>query len=1704
MVVTKRRFFIWALIVANALVQMFGAPPAYRAVAATSPQGLLGSPIVTPYPLAPPIGKLATPYPVLRPRRSGGSVDIIQAATAHLISRRIAGVSYAKIVTNGHLTPQAVGPVGTRVMPTSSQPGAPHLGSATRSQTISTRSASAISIRPMTVMTGTADPDGINRWWPYEEDAIGGVGKYLVNVATGNLVVQADDMAVSNKGIEFAFRRTYNSMSNHTYDGTDGSEPSLYGDKWTNTFDTHIAYNDFTAMNGQKGVSLYDIDGARYDYAPAGDGHAFTAPAGQFAVLYYDGAGYSWTKKSGTVYYFFDLNQPPSQAGLAGQIEIIYGRNHNNFLSFARSYTNGDASLAANLASMVVTAEDGRTVTLIFGDVSQNGSPTYRVLQSLTWPDGTTTVTFGYTVQFQGSTAIGPTLTQVTSPGNGSTTSGKINEEYNYAPSTALLTNVFSPRYYCSQNNDCSSAQNPIMSGPAYSFSYGSGTTLSQVGYFGDVNPSITDSTGSGYLKANATHDLGTTTPYRTVLLSYSSGSTTWSDTDNHRTVYAYDSVGRITQTTETTGDLNGGVSTLSTTAGWDSNNNLTFTTDPRGNETDYAYDNSGNTIAVALPSASTNVNGSLVSMRATSLYSYDANNNLTAHCDPMWVHVNGKDWVTRPAPSDSLCPNQTGTRQYIWNVIGSYEPFGEITQLTSPLGYLTSVSYALAQQGGSDYGLPTSVVGAGFTQEDGTNLTPQQTFTYDTHGDLICFSKGVGTWVLQYDVLNRPTVIGDPDDGSLLSCGKSSNSNTIVTSKTFFANGQLASSQTPEEAAAGVVTSYAYDADGDVIGETHHFGNQGASQPGTTQKYYDGADRLVEVGLPQDSTDFYSFPWLTRYLYDLTQGVGTVSFTQSTTHNFVAHGSMYKTQEFVNLATQWDTSASGSPTWTDLQGAAFDALDRQVALYKFGSITSTAYDATSSTLGLVSSALSQVGTATSNSYDAVGRLVSQSFSGGDAGVTPSVSTTYDPSGRIVSKYSAAFGTQTYTFDADGRLSTSAEPTGGSGLSNFPGSGVVNAPATLTYSYYPNGWRSALTVSSAALSKSNLLQYAYRTDGLVSQDKLNYGSTSVFGFTYSNAGRILTTSDPFSGTTKTYDHYGRLATYAIAAGTYDTYGYDPEGNRIGVHLNTSFNPNTFYHSFSKRNELVDRTRSANGYPVPSPSPTAFTSNHVSFSPLLAAQIGSQATPGPTPVPNPCTPLPPPFPPLKYSTTAGSIQYDAAGRQTDNHVGTTTKECVNSFWENWQQQNTDATRSYDALNHQVSQGTSIVTSGIGGTSPTYYLYERIAWGPNGHPLIIGTDSTTSGATPPPSYQIETLHWDGDQLLFTTNGTGQLDDIKVGALADYLPLDAGHVGLTVWDRDDKGQSVSEHNATGHDIWIVPDPNLQYQHVVVVNGSPQSGYTGQSSLPLYNTELGSMQASGPHGTPFNGMIDEPSADGITNEWTVFQGERTYSPDVGSWTTPDAYPGDIHDPASQKPFMYDRNNPISYSDPTGFTGTPNQNSSVPNVPIPTVGENLEDTMRPGVVDPDYDLAAMRQLFGMDAKVVEAQLMIIGVIVPGGPEVKAAEGVAEAGNIAVYIAVKDGKTIYVGITNNLERRAVEQLKNLGVQIRPIANGLSRDQARGVEQAVINNLKRTSEGGPLVNRINSIRAGSETYRQYVPFGETLLHNIGNRIPGFTL
>ncbi len=1280
-------------------------------------------------------------------------------------------------------------------------------------------------------------------------------------------------MAVPHKGVPLALRRTYNSQSEHDMAGSDGTPPSMYGNGWTSSFDAHLSGSSTGT------IRVWDADGARYDYTLAADGHTRIAPPGQYATLVSDGGcGFLWTQKSGVTYYFWTpdglgscvSSWNASYGAYAGRLYQIIGRNRNTSITFYYSWDGGNSAAGGKIWQVQAQTESGMTATLSFADVSG-----HRLLQQILYPDNVTTVTYGYD-------AAGD-LTSVSEPAYDAAGDRAVHGfGYQALGAGMIMYYVTSPRWTGTDGGYT-----------LFGFAGASpaSSTVSTIGRVGIVNPAVPDGTGAGFLQAgNATGVVQYLSEW------YGTGGVNpwFHDSDGHSTNWVVDSVGRPTQTQECTA-MSGWTCTgtwLVSNEAWDSVNNLATEIDPRGNRADYLYDPAGNTIAVGAPLNAT----SQGTFRPTKIFDYDTNNNLVAYCDETEAHAAGADWVG-PYPTvmanDSLCRTYGGATHWTETfVYPSYEPYGELASMTTPLGYTRTYSYAAGQQAGNDYGLPTSIVGATFTQADGTSVTPAQTFWYDAAGNIRCSSDGQGTSVMSYDALGRATSVADPDDssanGSSL-CGKSTGQpgwNTQSTS-TYFPNGAPQSSQTPAERAAGVATTFTYDADGNPTTETSHLGcaSGSACTAGITTKWYDGADRLIEVGLPHAPSDYYASPWPTRYFYDLSGG-GSVSFGGTA---FRAYGNLFKTQEWV------PATGASSPAWQDLRGSGFDGLSRAVAKYGFSPssnstvrTTTMVFDATTATSGLLSSMTDPLSETTTYGYDAAGKTVSVQFTG-DGGITPNKSFAYDAAGRQTNEYGAVFGTKTIRYDADGRAVEVDEPTTGS----------VTSPARLTYDYYPNGQKKDVNVASNALNASPLMSYDYRADGQRTKVHIGFGQQQGdFLWTFTDGGRALSQSDPYTGTqmpntqapvgagmtypttARSYDAFGQITSLRLPETFAYTFSHDYEGEIAGWTAPYKTGTATMALTNNLRGENVQEFLSSGSAYTTSRSSFA-NGDSVRLRPFV--KFGGQQTNtlDPTNAVVSATSrevfaVSPDMGRIDCGPLTTSNDYDFASRK----VSTSDSE------SNWSSDpscsdirdpgpNATPLYSYDAENHT----TVIQTTGA-----------IINWDPAGHPYKIGSS----------------LHNDRSGILFTTDAAGTLTQVKIETLADIDS--SGH--MVVLDRDGSGQRMSEHD------------NVSYGSIGLGSSVNPTIYNPTIPFVFPGSTNADQCTSGNCTRAAN--LEYNHSDGFTYAGLTFQGTRAADTSSGQWTTPDAVTGAADDPMSQKAFALDRNNAHEYVDPTGFT--PNQ----------------------------------------------------------------------------------------------------------------------------------------------------------------------------------
>jgi RHS repeat-associated protein len=124
----------------------------------------------------------------------------------------------------------------------------------------------------------------------------------------------------------------------------------------------------------------------------------------------------------------------------------------------------------------------------------------------------------------------------------------------------------------------------------------------------------------------------------------------------------------------------------------------------------------------------------------------------------------------------------------------------------------------------------------------------------------------------------------------------------------------------------------------------------------------------------------------------------------------------------------------------------------------------------------------------------------------------------------------------------------------------------------------------------------------------------------------------------------------------------------------------------------------------------------------------------------------------------------------------------------------------------------------------------------------------------------------------------------------------------------------------------------------------------------------------------------------------------------------------------------------------------------------------------------------------------------VVGGILRG--LLSSAPAAINTGDVAVYISTNAaGDVNYVGITNNVARRAAEQLAQKAIYINEIPGltNLSRADARAVEQVLLED-NGGPGGGQLLNKINSIARTNPIYAQSIRRGCYILSVVGYAAP----
>ncbi len=366
---------------------------------------------------------------------------------------------------------------------------------------------------------------------------------------------------------------------------------------------------------------------------------------------------------------------------------------------------------------------------------------------------------------------------------------------------------------------------------------------------------------------------------------------------------------------------------------------------------------------------------------------------------------------------------------------------------------------------------------------------------------------------------------------------------------------------------------------------------------------------------------------------------------------------------------------------------------------------------------------------------------------------------------------------------------------------------------------------------------------------------------------------------------------------------------------------------------------------------------------------------------------------------------------------------------------------------------------------------------------------------------------------------------------------------------WHFDEgQGSSASDSSGNGHTLTLTGGPRWVTGHVV----APPVHYLHQDHLGT--TSLVTTAAGAWAGASFHAPFGAPwHAAGTLNTDRRYTGQRSlenslgslyhyqarwYSPVLGRFLSPDPIVPNPVNPQHLNRYSYALNNPFLYTDPSGLVIVRNSAGEVWDGEWGESPEGGRFRGRRKLYDPGdlTRLGSSRWLACRDGECtpykqhyydgywvlrelkedIERALNcknpdstpcllfqrglipgVLGVLV-GKDRPDWGDGPADRGPTTVYHAIEWGQVVYVGITNDFERREREHWREKGIRITRIP-GLEDEEyenARSIEEALIVYHKLGKEGGTLLNERHSISPLWPDYLDRLAYGATRLFQEG--------
>jgi RHS repeat-associated protein len=667
--------------------------------------------------------------------------------------------------------------------------------------------------------------NGLQPWYKYETEKLSDRMSLAVNVANGNLVVQATDLAIKGTGLDLHVDRYYNSLA-------DASGWHI-GNGWNVSVgcDVRVDIDDFD------GLTLHMPDG--YAGLFRSNGSTWTSPAGLDATVVKNGDGtYTLTwHKNGEKFNFQSggcLQNMVDQNG--NTISMSYNGSLQSITDTQNRATNFtyNSPVSSDYISQI-SDPTGRTTNYTYntnGDLTtfqdakgQNTQYAYNAndqLSQIIDPRGNTAnFTYGTTYPYQ--------LTQMGFV-NPSCSGGSCNTGFAYnaghgacdasVSGDTVATNTVVTDANGHQTTDCLDNQGrPIQvidaKGNKQAITY---TSDNNVLTYGDAaNPSsptqFTFDPNSNNL-TSAVQPTGANATW-----GYSQGSShpsypdTFTDSQGNAYTYGYSSSNNLTSITNP-------ASGAHWQATYNTNGTVATETDADGNVTSYTYDTNGNLtkITSSAPRGATTITVDALSRMATrtdgkgqqSTYSYDALDRLTQ------IRYSDSTSVTYTFDGDG---NQTALQDPSGATAYTYDSMNRMTEKVLPSTAIVTYAYdgvgnlTSMQDAGGSVGYAHDQVNelTSLTEPNGAVTT----FAYNSafYRTTTAYPNGV-TECTTLDASERVTVVKAVKLGQPTNC--LSTVTTTLNSYTYSylnASARDTSLRTSVTDVTGSKTSYTYDA---------------------------------------------------------------------------------------------------------------------------------------------------------------------------------------------------------------------------------------------------------------------------------------------------------------------------------------------------------------------------------------------------------------------------------------------------------------------------------------------------------------------------------------------------------------------------------------------------------------------------------------------------------------------------------------------------------------------------------------------------------------------------------------------------------------------------------------------------------------------------------------------------------------------------